>query len=86
MNLVKTYYDYPKQIKCPILILQGKKDDIVPISSSKYVYNSLKSNIKKLIFIDTETHDLFKGENKEGIYKIIEEFLIKRVEGGIINE
>ena len=86
MSLVKIYYDYPKQIKCPILILQGKCDDIVPISSSKYVYSSVKSNIKKLVFIDNETHDLFKGENKEEIYKIIEEFLIKRVEGGIIND
>ena len=86
MNLVKIYYDYPKQIKCPILILQGKSDDIVPISSSKYVYNSVKSSIKKLVFIDDENHDLFKGDNKEETYKIIEEFLEKNVEGGIIND
>lgn len=86
MDLVKTYYDYPKQIKCPILILQGKSDDIVPISSSKYVYDSVKTDIKKLVFIDNENHDLLKGENKEAIYKIIEEFLIKKVDGGIIND
>ena len=48
-NVVKEYHDYPEKITCPTLILQGKNDMIVPISSSEYVFNSLKSKYKKLI-------------------------------------
>lgn len=77
MALVKEYYDYPKDVTCPVLIIQGKSDNLVPLSSSEYVYNSVKSKKKKLIYLDDITHDVFRNKNKEQIFKLIESFLKK---------
>ena len=81
--LVKEYYDYPKEVICPVLILQGNKDNIVPISSSEYVYESLNKNTKKLVIIDGVTHDIFRTNKKEEIFKIVEDFLKYNTKGGI---
>lgn len=74
-SLVLKYYDIPKEIKCPILLIQGKRDDIVPIESSKYVYDNVKSYIKKIVYVNELTHDVFRcGRNKE-LFNIINKFL-----------
>ena len=75
MDLVKEYYDYPKQLTCKLLILQGKSDNLVPVSSSEYVYENAKSKDKKLVLLDDVTHDIFREENKEEIFKLVERFL-----------
>ena len=80
-NLVLKYYDTPKDVFCPVLIIQGKKDDIVPVSSAEYVYNNINSSIKKLVFVNDVTHDVFKGKRSKDIIKLIEDFL-KRTEDG----
>lgn len=83
MHLIKKYYDYPKDVTCNILIIQGKNDNLVPLSSAKYVYDSVKSKEKKLIFIDDATHDIFRSKKKLEIYNIVEIFLksdIRRIE------
>lgn len=83
-NLVKKYYDCPKDIYCPTLILQGKKDELVPKTSSEYVYNTIKSSQKRLVYINNATHDIFKNENKE-LYSMVEDFLKHNTKGGIDN-
>jgi len=80
-NLILKYYDTPKKIYCPVLIIQGKKDDIVPISSSTYVYENVKSSMKKIVYVNDLTHDIFKGKKSKEIIDIIERFL-KWVESG----
>lgn len=79
VDLVRIYYDYPTKVECPTLILQGKNDKIVPVSSSKYVFNSLNSKEKKLILIDGVTHDLFYSKRNEEIYTIVDKFLRGRL-------
>lgn len=75
MDLVKEYYDYPKQLTCKLLVLQGKSDNLVPISSSEYVYEKAKSKDKELVLLDDVTHDIFRTEKKEEIFKLVERFL-----------
>ena len=75
MDLVKEYYDYPKELTCKLLILQGKSDNLVPVSSSEYVYESAKSKDKKLVLLDDVTHDIFRTEKKDEIFKLVERFL-----------
>lgn len=75
IEFVKENYDYPKYINCPVLILQGDNDSLVPVSSSQYVYDSVKSKYKKLIILEGVTHDIFRDANKEKIFKIVEKFL-----------
>ena len=83
--LVKKYYDAPKGVICPVLLLQGDEDHIVPKSSSEYVYNSLNKNIKKLIYVSGANHELFKSEKKEQLFDIVEKFLKYNMAGGIDN-
>lgn len=83
MELVKNYYNYPNEVICPTLILQGKSDNLVPTTSSEYVYNSLKSKIKKLIYINDSTHEVFLRDNKLKVFNTIEYFLRYNVKGGI---
>ena len=75
IEFIKENYEYPKYIECPILILQGDNDSLVPVSSSKYVYESVKSKNKKLIMLEGVTHDIFRDINKEKIFKLVEKFL-----------
>lgn len=83
MDLVKKYYDCPSKVYCPILIIQGKNDNLVPVSSSKYVYDTVKSKTKKIIFVEDLTHDVFRWDNKLDIYNIVEQFLKHNIKGGI---
>lgn len=75
MTLVKEYYDYPKSVTCPTLILQGTNDNLVPLTSSKYVYDNLNTDKKKIVYFDNITHDIFRGKDKIEIFKNVEEFL-----------
>lgn len=75
MDLVKDYYEYPKELTCKLLILQGKSDNLIPVSSSEYVYEKAKSKDKELVLLEDVTHDIFRAENKEEIFKIVEKFL-----------
>lgn len=80
-NLVSKYYDCPKEVYCPVLIIQGKNDNIVPLSSSNYVYQNVNSNIKRLVYVNDLTHDVFRGVRTKEIIKLIETFL-RKPEGG----
>ncbi len=85
-ELITQYYEYPKKIKCPLLLLHGNRDDVVPISSSQYVYDNAKSKIKKMVLIDGATHDIFVSEKDEIIFKAVKDFIKNvHVEGGIYN-
>lgn len=74
--LVKEYQETPKKIKVPILIFQGLKDDIVPIKSSEYVFNNVKSKTKSLVYLEKSNHDIFNGPQKGTVNTKIEKFLI----------
>ena len=85
-GLIKKYYDCPKKVKCSTLIIQGNYDDVVPISSSMYVYENIQSKIKKIVFVDGVTHDVFRSKKDEIIFKTVKDFLRKtNPEGGIYN-
>lgn len=74
-SLVKEYENVPKDIKIPTLIIQGLEDTIVPIESSKYVYNAIPHKNKKILFFDKTNHDIFRGEKKKEVCEIIRDFL-----------
>jgi len=76
-KLVKTYQNTPSEIKIPVLVLQGKKDQMVPPDSSVSVFNKINTNKKRLVMIKDYYHDIFKGEKADLINKEIESFLTK---------
>lgn len=58
-ELVENYKDYVYKIKVPILILHGSKDNVVPIESSRKVYDELEVEKKVFIITDGCDHNLF---------------------------
>ena len=86
MTLIKVYYGTPREVTCPVLLIQGKSDDIVPMASSKYVYDNVGSNLKRLEYFDDVNHDVFRKKHKEEIFKLTKEFLNDKKDGGIYNE
>lgn len=83
MKLVSECYDVPSNIDCPVLLLQGDNDNLVPITSSEYVYNTVKSKNKKMVILNEVTHDVFNNDRKEEIYNIVDNFLKHKVKTGI---
>lgn len=74
----KTYF---KNVKCPMLIIQGRNDPRVLAAESKEVVGSLKANgveTEFLVFED-EGHDVIKFKNKAVCYTRIVDFFKKHL-------
>ena len=75
-ELVKKHQNAPKNISVPILILQGTKDHVVPVTSSEYVFDQVQSKEKSLIYLTKSNHDIFIGPQKGQVNIKIEKFLL----------
>lgn len=62
------------KIKCPTLIIHGNADNVIPVSSSEYVYNNLKCQ-KDIVIVDKARHQVFKSIKKKNITKYIYKFI-----------
>lgn len=74
-KLVSEYKDIIEEVKIPVLIVQGKDDNLVPFQSSIELIDRIKSKNKKLLLLDNTTHDVFKTEGCEKAIEEIERFL-----------
>lgn len=63
-----------EKIKCPVLIMHGLEDNVIPIKSSEFVYNKLKTK-KDLILVENVRHQVFKSKKKDVITKYIYRFI-----------
>jgi pimeloyl-ACP methyl ester carboxylesterase len=74
----KTYF---KNIKCPMLIIQGRNDPRVLAVESKEVAESLKANgvETELLIFEDEGHDIIKFKNKALCYTRIIQFFKKHL-------
>ncbi len=75
VHLVRNYYNAPLNVNIPTLIIQGTKDNVVPISSSEYVFKSVKSKYKCLLIVKGVNHNVFTSKRKEEVTNYIVKFL-----------
>ena len=68
----RPFLDY---ITCPVLIIQGDKDEVVPLKASSYAYHHVKSKKKELIIIAGGRHNLLHGSKKEECIETIHHYL-----------
>lgn len=78
LHLVKDNQAVLGNIKCPILIIHGIDDNLVPVSSSLMIFNNVNSKVKKLLICDNCNHHIFKNSNQE-IVKYVEKFLSRKI-------
>jgi dipeptidyl aminopeptidase/acylaminoacyl peptidase len=72
---------YMKNVKCPLLVIQGRNDPRVLEAESRDVVESLRSrgiDVDYLVFED-EGHDVIKFKNKIVCYSKIVEFFKKNL-------
>ncbi len=75
MQMMGEHQDDIFKIHIPTLILHGSKDEIVPVSSSKEVFDKIDSKCKVFVTINDITHPIFRTEKKEIACKIVLKFL-----------
>lgn len=73
-KLVKKYKHCIGQVTCPVLLLQGNIDNVVPFSSSVYAYDQVRGN-KYFTVLRNVRHQVFITEKKEQITNYIYQFL-----------
>ena len=69
IKLVDKYKDSYLKIKVPTMILHGTNDTIVPIEISKEIYEDIPATLKKIMYLDNISHDMFEEVDN----KILEE-------------
>ncbi|MDV3143754.1 MAG: alpha/beta fold hydrolase [Candidatus Phytoplasma australasiaticum] len=74
-NLINYEFYYPK----PILLLHGKKDNIIDYTHSKELFELIKSPDKTLKLYSTSNHNLLNNNFYTSIYKDILEWLNNRI-------
>jgi esterase/lipase len=79
-KLIKKYHDCPKEVTCPVLIIHGNKDGIVPIKSSRYVYDTIGSKSKYMILVKNVKHRILISAKK----KIVSKYINNYLKGGLL--
>ena len=76
-KLVNKYQNDTQKVSCPILIIHGLDDNVVPSEATEYVYNTVTSKSNTLVNIKDVTHDCFTQKRKDKVNSIIIDFLRK---------
>ena len=74
-KIVEKSQEWPSHVRVPTLIFQGLNDEIVPKTSSEFVYEQLLGK-KWLVYVEDATHDLFKSSKENFINREIESFFL----------
>lgn len=57
-----------KQVRCPILILQGLLDDTVHHRSAEYIYSNVSSELKMIKYYSNSNHIICKSYDKNEVF------------------
>jgi alpha-beta hydrolase superfamily lysophospholipase len=63
-----------EKIKCPVLIMSGDEDEVIPIEQQKMLFDKIKSKKEIHIFKNSD-HNLKGRENSEELYNIINNWI-----------
>ena len=77
MKLVEESQDLPSKVTCPVLIIHGTNDQIVPLKSSSNILEQFTNNDKELMVLDSVTHDIFRSDKKDEVNEKVKNFLTK---------
>ena len=64
-----------KRVKAPALIIQSKRDKVIPKDSAEIIYENLGSIKKKIIWMERSSHSLLLESEKYIAYKHIVNFI-----------
>jgi fermentation-respiration switch protein FrsA (DUF1100 family) len=67
--------DRIKQVECPLLIIHGTKDEIVPIDHSKELFEKASSSKKMAFFVEGAGHNNIESVAGMPLFETIQNFL-----------
>lgn len=76
LRIVRMVEPYYGQITVPVVIVQGKKDGIVPFSTADYLVNKLGSSEKLLVTSETGKHHICYSDDCEDWFGRVFNFLV----------
>ncbi len=79
MKLVKENKNCIKDIKVPVLIIHGDKDNVVKLKSSEKIKNNFGTKNVSLIKMVGATHDIFSSKKAYHACQIIKTFLKQKI-------
>ncbi len=74
-KLIYNLRPYIDKIETPTLILQGECDGVVPKKSAQYIYDTIQSNQKQLVFLPQSKHIICHGMEQEDVIQHVFHFL-----------
>ncbi|KGA97584.1 carboxylesterase [Alkalihalobacillus alcalophilus ATCC 27647 = CGMCC 1.3604] len=77
MNAVKAIKPQLKKVKVPTLIVQGEIDGIVPKKSAAYLFETIASENKSLVFLKHSKHMICHDFDQVELIQTVEHFLDK---------
>jgi len=75
MKLVKEHTKDIYDVECPILIILGDKDFVVPIEKVNKIYEKIENKNKKIIVIENGIHWFLSSETIYTVLDDIKEFI-----------
>ena len=66
-----------RKIKVPTLIIQSSRDGLVKPQSGTFLFKSLGTDEKELVWITEQHHELHVGKGRHQIYSLITDFIVR---------
>lgn len=80
MKLVNHTKQYLNDVKTPVFIAQGQKDEMVPFKAAYYLDEEIGSEHKEVVFFEQSDHLICLGDDGEVLNKMVYEFLLQELE------
>jgi len=74
------------RLRCPLLVIQGKKDDIVDWKSASYIYDSFLGQSKEIQYFPKSGHFIFLDCESRLVFIRLHQFIEKNVENKMLIE
>lgn len=76
INCIKEYKNDVKNVRCPVLIIQGDDDEIIPVKSSEWAYEQIQHDQKRCVFLHSGKHRILQDiDVKDIAFVLIDSFL-----------
>ena len=76
MGCVKEHKNDIRKVSCPILLIQGDADEVIPTRSSEWAYEQISHDQKKCIFLHGGKHRLLQDKSVQDVaFLLIDDFL-----------
>ncbi|MEJ2251035.1 MAG: alpha/beta hydrolase [Candidatus Lokiarchaeota archaeon] len=68
------------QIKAPIILFQGKEDNMIEKNSMDYIYENIGSKIKEKVWLEHNDHEVLESSDEHPIAEKLDAFIQKIVQ------